>query len=124
MTSESAIERPAIPFIAHFEFITPCDECGARWTGLWFSAGKKVCVDCAKGCKKPCGCSTGIHEADNSDGTAWRPWGLTFGTGKLDEFGYWEKPCGPCARQAEIRDKVPFNSYWPYTREGDESKDE
>lgn len=32
-----------------------------------------------------CGTSTGIHE------------GLTFGAGKLDEHGFWEKPCRICA---------------------------
>lgn len=33
-----------------------------------------------------CACSTGIHE------------GLTFGHGRLDEYGYWEFPCAICAR--------------------------
>lgn len=32
-----------------------------------------------------CSCSTGIHE------------GLTFGSGDLDQYGYWEKPCRICA---------------------------
>lgn len=39
-----------------------------------------------KPCQNPdCSCSTGIHE------------GLTFGSGELDEHGYWEKPCRICA---------------------------
>ncbi len=37
-------------------------------------------------CGNPkCGCSTGIHE------------GLTFGSGRLDHLGFWEKPCRICA---------------------------
>ncbi len=38
-----------------------------------------------------CGRSTGIHE------------GLTFGSGELDEYGYWEKPCGICAADWDLR---------------------
>lgn len=39
-------------------------------------------------CKNPkCKCSTGIHE------------GLTFGSGRLDQHGYWEFPCRICAAQ-------------------------
>lgn len=34
-----------------------------------------------------CRCSTGIHE------------GLTFGSGELDQYGFWEKPCRICAEQ-------------------------
>jgi hypothetical protein len=37
-----------------------------------------------------CSCSTGIHG------------GLTFGSGELDEAGFWAKPCRPCA---EAHDK-------------------
>lgn len=38
-------------------------------------------------CGNPkCSVSTGIHE------------GLTFGHGKLDNYGYWEHPCPICAR--------------------------
>lgn len=40
-----------------------------------------------KACGNPnCCTSTGIHE------------GLTFGSGKLDQWGYWEFPCRPCAK--------------------------
>lgn len=35
--------------------------------------------------KHKCKVSTGIHG------------GITFGRGKLDQFGYWEKPCRECA---------------------------
>jgi hypothetical protein len=43
---------------------------------------------------RPCGnheckVSTGIHD------------GLTFGSGELDENGFWSKPCGVCAREYE-----------------------
>lgn len=42
------------------------------------------------GCGDPkCGVSTGSHE------------GLTFGKGKLDEYGFWEHPCSLCARAFE-----------------------
>ena len=34
-----------------------------------------------------CSCSTGIHD------------GLTFGRGRLDEYGYWDFPCAACARE-------------------------
>ena len=54
-----------------------------------------------------CSCSTGIHESDLADGTKEHPWGLTFGSGILDEFGYWELPCSKCARWHEQKDGVP-----------------
>lgn len=55
---------------------------------------------------RPCGSpdchvSTGIHE------------GLTFGSGELDQYGYWEKPCAVCARQAEEDDPQQYPC-WPY----------
>ena len=34
-----------------------------------------------------CRASTGIHD------------GMTFGSGKLDHYGYWQFPCRPCAEQ-------------------------
>lgn len=37
-----------------------------------------------------CCASSGIHE------------GPTFGSGELDDYGYWEFPCYPCARAWEI----------------------
>jgi len=61
-----------------------------------------------------CGCSTGIHEDDIATGEPDAPWGLTYGSGQLDEWGYWSKPCRDCARWAEKRDGVPMNSYWPF----------
>ncbi len=61
-----------------------------------------------------CCCSTGIHEDDRATGDLNSPWGLTFGSGKLDELGYWSKPCVACARWSEQRDGVPHNSYWPF----------
>lgn len=52
-------------------------------------------------CNNPkCSTSTGIHE------------GLTFGWGKLDEYGYWEFPCQVCAdhwnnvRQKEVLEEI------------------
>lgn len=52
-----------------------------------------------------CSVSTGIHDA------------LTFGSGRLDDYGFWEKPCDECARKAEIRDSAEVGSYWPHTEE-------
>ena len=41
---------------------------------------------------------------------------LTFGSGKLDHNGYWEKPCEVCARAHEIR--CPEDGpCWPFTEE-------
>lgn len=61
-----------------------------------------------------CGASTGIHESDDSDGTPQNPWGLTFGSGQLDDYGYWEIGCSECARWHEYEDGVPVGSYWPF----------
>lgn len=45
-------------------------------------------------CNNPeCACSTGIHE------------GLTYGSGELDDYGYWEFPCWECARNGDILNK-------------------
>ena len=94
-----------------------CDECGDANVVLLHSAGFKICVPCSTKCDvRGCSCSTGIHEDDTADGSAKRPWGLTFGSGTIDEWGYWRDGCPQCARAAEIRDKVPFNSYWPHIR--------
>lgn len=44
------------------------------------------------GCgQRECCVSTGIHE------------GFTFGSGRLDFYGYWEIPCHICAREHERR---------------------
>lgn len=49
-----------------------------------------------------CHVSTGIHEA------------LTFGTGMLDDNGFWEHPCPECAREHEKQ--FPECGYcWPHT---------
>lgn len=47
-----------------------------------------------RGCgDKNCLCSTGIHQ------------GLTFGKGKLDNYGYWQYPCYACARANDASQK-------------------
>jgi hypothetical protein len=52
-------------------------------------------------CGNPdCGISTGIHE------------GLTFGSGKLDQWGFWENPCDTCAREHE-KNHPQDGSCWP-----------
>jgi len=49
-----------------------------------------------------CHVSTGIHD------------GLTFGTGKLDEHGFWDRPCYECARAHE--QQFPEDGpCWPFT---------
>lgn len=54
------------------------------------------------GCGDPsCGASTGICES------------LTFGSGELDDNGYWEKPCAPCARDHE-RLHPEDGRCWPF----------
>lgn len=58
--------------------------------------------------KPPCGnldcsVSTGIHD------------GLTFGSGELDHYGFWEKPCAAYARAAEAKDNIPAGG--PLARE-------
>lgn len=37
---------------------------------------------------------------------------LAFGSGFLDNNGYWERPCCKCARQAERR--YPEEKFWPF----------
>ena len=53
-------------------------------------------------CGNPlCGVSSGIHE------------GLTFGSGELDDNGFWAHPCGPCARDYERR-HADAGPCWPF----------
>ena len=51
-----------------------------------------------------CCASTGIHE------------GMTFGSGKLDDFGYWEYPCWVCAREFETL-HPEYQPCWPFEPE-------
>ena len=56
------------------------------------------------GCGRPeCCASTGI------DGSP------TFGTGELDDFGYWEYPCSKCAREYE---NATGETSWPFKEGG------
>ena len=58
---------------------------------------------CTKVCGNPhCAISTGIHE------------GLTFGSGDLDFNGFWENPCGPCARAWE-KAHPESGACWPFS---------
>ncbi len=50
---------------------------------------------------KPCFCSTGICGH------------LTFGSGQLDEWGYWENPCRVCAERNE-RKRPEDGPCWPF----------
>lgn len=86
---------------------THCDgegklcECGRPFYGF--------CVVCEPESKKarPCGnpkCSTSTGEILDC---------LTFGSGELSYSGYWEKPCGICARAHEA--KYPDDGEcWPF----------
>lgn len=59
-----------------------------------------------KVCGNPaCAISTGIHE------------GLTFGSGELDDHGFWEAPCEACARawEAAYPEEGPC---WPGAGQG------
>jgi hypothetical protein len=49
-----------------------------------------------------CHVSTGIHGC------------LTFGSGRLSEHGFWEKPCWDCARAHE-RQFPDAGPCWPHT---------
>lgn len=42
---------------------------------------------------------------------------FTFGSGELDSFGYWQYPCVKCAREYEIKNKLPLNTCWPFTKD-------
>ena len=69
-----------------------------------------------------CRRSSGIHGYD--DGTTPSPiyayghyWaGFTFGSGKLDDFGFWEHPCAHCARESE-RENPEFGPCWPFSEQ-------
>lgn len=41
---------------------------------------------------------------------------LTFGSGYLDDFGFWEKPCYECARAHEKEHPEDFPC-WPFSNE-------
>jgi hypothetical protein len=65
-----------------------------------------------RACGNPkCSTSTGIHDDGHSTLS-----GLTFGSGKLDGFGYWSKPCYFCARDFEQRypEAAPC---WPFSEQ-------
>lgn len=53
---------------------------------------------------KDCKASMGICES------------ITFGRGDLDEYGYWEIPCGPCARRFEQL-HPEYGVCWPFPLE-------
>lgn len=49
-----------------------------------------------------CGVSTAIDDTT-----------LTFGQGDLDEYGFWEKPCRPCAENFERLEPSYRGRVWP-----------
>lgn len=54
------------------------------------------------------GCSN--KECKISSGICGR---LTFGSGELDDYGYWEFPCAECARQWEQMWPEENEQCWP-----------
>jgi hypothetical protein len=65
----------------------------------------------SKLCGNPdCGASIGIHG------------GVTFGSGELDGYGFWEKPCYVCARQWEAL--YPNEKAWPFEKGEERDKQE
>ena len=61
------------------------------------------------GCgNKECNVSTGICES------------LTFGSGELDDYGYWEKPCEKCARAFEKLEPEYKGRCWPFGKNKNE----
>lgn len=71
-------------------------------------------------CNNPdCRVSSGIHGYDDgtTDGKSYVRGhyyrAYTFGSGELDEYGFWEKPCAICARANE--EKHPEHGpCWPF----------
>ena len=57
-----------------------------------------------------CHISTGIHEDSP------KCLGLTFGSGELDKYGYWEDPCWICARDWEKKNPN-HGPCWPFSEE-------
>ena len=51
---------------------------------------------------KDCEVSTGVYDH------------LTFGSGELDENGFWEYPCEDCARHHEIMHDETPGTCWPH----------
>lgn len=67
------------------------------------ASGRRAGIAKKPGCGNPrCRVSTGIHDA------------LTFGSGKLDDFGFWQHGCRECASAFEAADRAMFGSYWPH----------
>lgn len=55
-----------------------------------------------------CKISSGIHSCPEQSDP-----GLTFGSGKLNDLGYWDKPCTPCARAYE-KEHPEVGECWPF----------
>lgn len=58
----------------------------------------------ARVCGNPkCGASSAMDES------------ITFGSGELDDYGYWEFPCALCARAFEKK-HPEYGSCWPFIK--------
>lgn len=64
-------------------------------------------------CGNPkCHSSTGIHD------------GMTFGSGRLDEHGFWEFPCRTCAEEHDLRREETIKSVTQQIIESGRTKEE
>ena len=75
-----------------------------KWDENYDRAFRKPVKKFVKPVGHTCTASSGIHE------------GITFGTGELDDYGYWERPCWECARAWE--EQYPEDGpAWPFAQE-------
>jgi hypothetical protein len=81
-----------------------CHQCGLMQRLERYAARKPASEDPRKSrpCGNPdCSVSTGVDGA------------LTHGSGRLDDYGYWEHPCAVCAREGELR-APSVGERWPF----------
>lgn len=85
--------------------IYACSVCYTRWTDddSKTNRGSEAMFAFDRCANPKCATSTGIHD------------GLTFGSGELDDSGYWSEPCGKCARAHESTDK-DHEACWPFAQ--------
>ena len=66
----------------------------------------------ARACGNPnCCASTGIHDS------------MTFGSGELDYYGFWEFPCAACAREFESL-HPEYGECWPFEQKAHGEREE
>jgi hypothetical protein len=80
-----------------------CNYCGL------YNASKPRCHQCEQTERTATGAACGNPECGVSTGVVS---GLTFGSGELNDNGYWEHPCFECARAYEADN--PGEVVWPF----------